>query len=163
MGGKGGGGGDNGQAAYYAAQQDAENKKRIADETAAFDAKTKADKAAKAQAAADKKAAADAAKAKAAADKAAADQAAADKAAADKIKAETPIGPAISAGGAIDQPETPGVALRVNSTGMNSPGSTVSLGSVLGGAVVDPPSYWVGGGAAAPRSPKASSLRTTDV
>jgi len=168
MGGKGGGGGDNGQAAYYAQQQDAANKARIEKETAAAAEVTKAQKAAKAQAAADKKAAADAVKAKADADKAAADQAAADKAAAEQKIRETPLGPAIQAGGAITQPTpnngggTPN-PLALPSDANTAPGSAVGAGNVLGGAVLSPPSYWAGSHAYGPRTPRQSSLRTTNV
>ena len=60
----------------------------------------------------------------------------------------TPMGPAIGAGGAITQPTAGG-----NNTSANS-------GDVLGGAVLKPPNYWVGG-ISTPTSGRGSGRLTT--
>jgi membrane protein involved in colicin uptake len=135
MGGKGGGGNEEpGWMPAYRAQQakDKEAADKAAADKAASD-KAAADQAAADQKAADKAAADQAAADKSAADKAASDQAAADKAAADKL-AHTPLGNPIQAGGAITTPTSAG-----NAAG------TEGLGNALGGSVLSPPSYWVGG------------------
>jgi membrane protein involved in colicin uptake len=165
MGGKGGGGNSEpGWMPYWRADQERIAKEKLAADTAAFDAKTKADKAAKAQAAADKAAADKAASDKAAADKTAADKVISDKAAADKLARETPLGPAIQAGGAITQPTPNPLAAAPAGLASDANTATGSAGNVLGGAVLSPPSYWNGGGGYGPRTPRqSSSLRTTNV
>jgi membrane protein involved in colicin uptake len=160
MGGKGGGNEQPGWMPYWQAEQDKIAKaKAEADAKAAAD-KAASDKAAADQAAADKAAAKAAADAKTKADKDAAAKAAADKAAADKLARETPLGPPISAGGAITQPDltTPGAGLGTDTTG--TAGTGAGAGDLLGGAVVNPPSYWTGG--AENRSVRKPSLTTTD-
>jgi membrane protein involved in colicin uptake len=142
MGGKGGGDSTPGwypvwQAAQAKQQQDA----ALAANQAAAD-KAASDKAAADQAAANKAAADQAASDKAASDKAASDQAAADAAAAADKAAHTPLGPAVSSGGAItNQPTAAGNPAPGNTGGTAPPSS----GDVLGGAVMTPPNYWVGG------------------
>ena len=151
MGGKGGGGNDQpGWMPVWQAEQDRIAKEKLEADTASAAADAAAKKAAKEQAAADKAAAAEADRVAKEAEKTASDKAASDKAAADKLALETPIGDAIPAGGAITQPTAAG----------NPAGS--GAGDALGGAVLDPPKYWVGG-ADSFRSPstRRSSLRTT--
>ena len=152
MGGKGGGGNDQpGWMPAWQAEQDRIAKEKLDADTAAAASDAAAKKAAKEQAAADKAAAAEADRVAKAAEKDASDKAASDKAAADKLALETPIGPAINAGGAITQP-----------TAAGNPAGSGGAGDALGGAVLDPPKYWVGG-ADSFRSPsmRRSSLRTT--
>ena len=154
MGGKGGGGNDEpGWMPIWRAEQEKQAKAKADQDAIDAANKAAADRAAKEQAAADKAAAAAADKAAKDAEKSASDKAAADKAAADKLALETPIGPAIQAGGAITQPTASGNPAVPGGTG---------AGDTLGGAVLDPPKYWVGG-ADSFRSPstRRSSLRTT--
>jgi len=134
MGGKGGGGSSEpGWMPIWRAEQEKQAKAKAEADAAALRQQEADKRAADDAAAAEKKAASDQAKAdKAAADKLAADTAAADAAAADKL-AHTPLGNPIDSGGAI---ATPGAA-------DNAPGTT--LGDGLGGAVLRPPQYWVGG------------------
>lgn len=161
MGGKGGGGNSEpGWMPTWRAEQDRLAKEKLAADTAAFNEEAAAKKAAKAQAAADKEAARVAAETAAAADKTAKDTAAAEKAAADQKIRETPIGPAIGAGGGINQPG--GSAANPLSLASDANTALSSAGNVLGGAVLSPPNYWTNGGNN-PRSPRQSSLRTTNL
>jgi membrane protein involved in colicin uptake len=153
MGGKGGGGNDEpGWMPTWRAEQEKIAKAKADQDAIDAANKAAADKAAKEQAAADKAAAAAADKAAKDADKAASDKAASDKAAADKLALETPLGPSIQAGGAITQPTAAG----------NPTLGGAGAGDALGGAVLDPPKYWVGGtDSFKSPSTRKSSLRTT--
>ena len=134
MGGKGGGGNSEpGWMPIWRAEQEKQAKAKSEADAAALRQTEAAKRAADDAAYQERLAAADKVKSdKAAADKATADADAAAKAEADKL-AHTPLGYPISSGGAIAAPGATD----------NAPGTT--LGDGLGGAVLSPPSYWVGG------------------
>jgi hypothetical protein len=110
------------------------------------------------KAAADKAAADKAASDKAAADKAAADKVVADKAAADKAAADAAaVAAAPKATTNLATPDTPSVTKTgaapvapigtpiETGTPLGTPAPATETGDLLGGAVLKPPKYWVGG------------------
>ena len=165
MGGKGGGGGGSAQSMEAQGYVLDPSKFGPADNPASAGYVTKADYDAKYPKAAPAAAAPDTSAAdKAAADKAAADKAASDKAAADKAAADAAaVAAAPKATTNLDVPNTPSLtgdpaapaapvapvaalgAPVAPGTPLGTPAPATETGDLLGGAVLKPPKYWVGG------------------